>query len=63
MVLFLNHSLHTPSGSRVMTVAIFLVSLESICSGLRVGLVAEGETPPEVALVLMELGVCGNEVW
>ena len=62
-VLFLNHSLHTPSGSRVMTVTTFLMSFESICSGLRVGLVAKGETPLEAALVATELGVCGNKVW
>ena len=62
IVLFLNHSLHTSSGSRVMMVATSLVFLESICSGLGVGLVAEGETPPEATLVPPELGVRRNEV-
>ena len=62
-ILFLNHSLHTPSGNRVMTVVIFLVSLESICSGLGVGLVTERDAPPEATLVPPELGVGGNEVW
>ena len=46
-----------------MTVATFLVSLKSICSGLGVGLVAKGNTPLEATLVATELGVCGNEVW
>ena len=63
IVLFPNHSLHTTSGSRVITVATSLMSLESICSRLGVGLVAEGETPPEATLVPTELDVSGNEVW
>ena len=62
-VLVLNHSLHTPLGSRVMMVATSLVSLESICSRLGVGLIPKGETPPEATLVPPELGVRGNEVW
>ena len=63
IVLFLNHSLHTPFGSQVITVGTLLVSLESICSGLGVRLVPKGETPPEATLVATELGVRGNEVW
>ena len=63
IILFLNHSLHTPSGSRVTTVSTLLMSLESICSGLGVGLVTKGHAPPEATLVATELGVSGNEVW
>ena len=62
-ILVLNHSLHTSPGSRVITLSPSLVSLESICSGLGVGLVPKGDTPSEVTLVATELGVSGNEVW
>ena len=63
IVLFLNHSLHTPSGSQVITVSTFLVSLESICSRLGAGLVPEGDPSPEVMLVSTEFSMHPNVVW
>ena len=62
IVLFLNHSLHTPSGSQVMTVATFLMSLESICSGLGVRLVTKGDPSPEATLVPPEFSMRPNVV-
>ena len=62
-ILVLNHSLHTSPGSQVITLSPSLMSLESICSGLGVGLVTKRDAPPEATLVPTELGVRWNEVW
>ena len=62
-VLFLNHLLHTPFGSQVTTVAIFLVSLEPICSGLGVRLISEGDSPSELSLIPVELNMHPKVVW